>query len=816
MGKTLIIAEKPSVGRDLADVLPGTFKKHDNFLESDEWVITWAVGHLVELAEPDDYDEKLKKWRKADLPIIPGQKGIEGFKLRPRDGDSGKQLKAIHRLAARDDVDRVINACDAGREGELIFAYTMDLAPVKKPVDRLWISSMTKKAITEGFENLRPGEEMQNLEASARSRSEADWLVGMNATRAATIKARSAFGGVVSLGRVQTPTLGILAARERAIKAFEPETYFLLTAHIELADKSGRKYDGLWFDPTKPANDKRATWLSTSDSAKEKIDLIKGNDGVIESLDIKKQNERAPLLYDLTSLQREANRKFGFTARRTLAAAQSLYERHKVLTYPRTNSRYLSTDMVPELKTRMSHLSSIGEYSDSVAYVMQLNELPLERIVNDDKVEDHHAIIPTEQTPDFSKFSGDDQRIYDMVVRRFIAAFHPIAKWELTTIISEIVGERFRTKGRVLVVPGWKAVYGITGTQSNAQQEDSEAPADERDDLQLPKVEQNEKITCADAEFEEKQTKPPARYTEGTLLSAMETAGKLVDDEAMREAMKESGLGTPATRAQIIELLVNRQYIQREGKDLRVTTKGMKLIEILDGHPLTSPELTGGWEKQLRDIEHGTFTHSKFLKEIVEFTQGTVEQILEIDGDKLKMQRVVLGPCPRCAAAGREELIRENARAYGCTSWKSREETGCGFVIWRTVAGRQIMPEEAKELLEARETSQELQGFRSRAGKPFRAKLRLNDEDKVEFVFAEPRKGAPSKGKEATGEGADGAKKATKKSASAKTAAKKTGAAKAKPKAGSKAKSGESGASAKKTPAKKVTSKKKEAEKTTA
>jgi DNA topoisomerase-3 len=750
MGKTLIVAEKPSVGRDLADALPGTFVKHDGYLESGDHVITWAIGHLVELAEPEDYDERLKKWRKADLPIIPGSGGLQEFKLRARSGDTKKQLELVHSLAARDDVEDIINACDAGREGELIFAYTMDIAPAKKPVRRLWISSMTRKAIRDGFEQLRQGADMANLEASARSRSEADWLVGMNATRAATVRARSAFGGVVSLGRVQTPTLGILAEREKAIAAFIPETYHLITGSFDTVENAGRMYDGLWFDPSKPANDSRSTWISKREDADAVAARTSGATGTIESLEIKKQSERAPLLYDLTSLQRDANRRFGFSARATLAAAQSLYEQHKVLTYPRTNSRYLTTDMVGDLKGRASMFTKLDAYAAAARYVDGLAELPLERIVNDAKVDDHHAIIPTEQVADISKLREGEKRIYDLVVRRYLAAFHPTARYELTTVITAIDQDRFRTKGRVLVEAGWKGVYGLG---AEAPRDDSAEP-DEQEKKDLPKLAEGEKVTCTDAEVEEKQTKPPARYTEGTLLSAMETAGKLVDDEAMREAMKERGLGTPATRAQIIELLVNRQYIQREGRNLRVTAKGMKLIEILDGHPLTSPEMTGGWEKQLRDIEHGDLTAADFMSNIVDFTGKTVEKILEIDPEKLRMQRAVLGPCPRCAAEGREEMIRENSRAYGCTSWKSKEEPGCGFVIWRTTAGRQIMPDEAKELLENRVTSQELQGFRSRAGKPFKAKLMLNDEDKVEFLFENPRpkrggKGAAKKGDDA-------------------------------------------------------------------
>jgi DNA topoisomerase-3 len=791
MGKTLIVAEKPSVGRDLADALPGTFEKKEGFFEGTDHVITWAVGHLVELAEPEDYNEALKKWRVKDLPIIPGKNGIDPFKLRARSGDSEKQLKIIHRLARRDDVDDIVNACDAGREGELIFAYTMDLSGVDKPVQRLWISSMTKKAIKEGFEHLRRGEDMRHLESSARSRSEADWLVGMNATRAATIRGRSAFGGVVSIGRVQTPTLGILATREQAIADFVPETYFLIKGDFDTVEPAGRSYSGMWFDHTKPKSDPRATWAGTKEEAEARVAKVKGARGKVASTEIKKRSVRPDLLYDLTSLQRDANRRFGYSARRTLGLAQALYEAHKVLTYPRTNSRFLTTDMIPELQSRAANFESLPLYAEAATFVKGLKELPLERIVNDEKVDDHHAIIPTEQVADLGKLKDDERRIYDLVVRRYLAAFHPIAKHEDTVVVTEVEGEHFRTKGSVLVEPGWRAVYGLG---ADAPPEEGEAKPDEDEKQHLPKLTEGEAVDAQtdDEQPQEKQTKPPARYTEGTLLSAMETAGKLVDDEAAREMMKDRGLGTPATRASIIELLIGRQYVQREGRALRVTSKGMKLIEILEGHPLISPDMTGDWEKQLRDIEHGELSSEQFMKGIVDFTEQTVEKITEIDKDKLKMARAELGPCPRCLANGNVDengnphIIRENARAYGCTSWKSREDAGCGFVIWRSIAGRQLMPDEAKELIEQRFTTNELHGFRSRAGKPFRARLKLDENDKVVFDFPELPEGQKrwQKGESSEGEGEAEAAAAAEGEAPAKKPARKKAPAKSKAKAG--------------------------------
>ena len=712
--KTLVIAEKPSVARDLADALPGTFENHDSYLESEDTVITFAVGHLVELIDPEDYDERFKKWRMADLPIVP-----EEFKLRPRDKKAEKQLKVIHKLLQRDDVDRIVNACDAGREGELIFAYIYETSGVDKPVERLWISSMTKTAIKEGFESLRPGEQLRQLEAAARSRSEADWLVGMNATRAATIRGRAWVGGVVSLGRVQTPTLALLVKREREIQAFVPEPYWLVHAQFD------PRYEGLWFEGDE-------TRLKEAKRAEEIAAKVSGKDGVVESVERKEQSERAPLLYDLTSLQRDANRRFGFSARRTLQAAQSLYEDKKAITYPRTSSRWLSGDLVAQLKPTAATLQPIGEYAAAARYVLGLQQLPLARVVNDSKVTDHHAVIPTDVEHDVSRFSPDERRIFDLVARRFLAVFHPPARYARTTVVTLVEEERFRSRGKITLEAGWRGVYGLLSEADQAAQKQDEEG--ENESAELPPLEQGQAITCAKAEVEAKETKPPPRYTEATLLSAMETAGKLIDDEELREAMKESGLGTPATRAETIETLIRREYIERGGKDLMPTPKGLQVITMLEEHPLTSPELTGSWEKRLTDIEHGEDDRSKFIGDIAEFTRATVEKIAELDKEKLRPERVELGPCPRCGAET-GEIIKENSKAYGCTSWKSREETGCGFVIWKRVAGRTLTPEIARQLLEEGKTKEVISGFRSRAGKPFRARLVLNDEGKVEFDF---------------------------------------------------------------------------------
>jgi DNA topoisomerase-3 len=757
MAKTLVIAEKPSVGRDLAGALDGPFqrrkledikpkrtkKKAEEptneevvdaaksktksrttrdeavFLESDDYVITWAVGHLVQLAEPEEYDEKWKKWKMADLPIVPPN----GFKLVPRDAKSKKQLKLIETLLKREDVDKIINACDAGREGELIFAYVYESVfgesatspEAPKPVQRLWISSMTKQAIREGFEKLRPGTQMQHLEEAARSRSEADWLVGMNATRAATIRGRAWVGGVVSLGRVQTPTLGMIVKREREIQAFVPEAYRLVHATFQ------PPYQGLWFegDETRIFGD-----LERADQIVAKVS---GQDGTIEKVERKEQSERSPLLYDLTSLQRDANRRYGFSARRTLQAAQSLYEGKKAITYPRTSSRYLSGDMVAQLKPTAATLQPVPEYRAAADYVLGLDQLPLQRVVNDAKVDDHHAIIPTDIEKDMEALTPDERRVFDLVAKRFLAVFHPPARYARTTVITVVEEERFRTRGKVTLEAGWRAVYGVEPDQERQAEDESEGG-------EIPALQEGQTVRCIAAEVEEKMTRPPPRYTEATLLSAMETAGKLIDDEELREAMKESGLGTPATRAETIETLIRREYIERVGKDLQATPKGIQVITMLEEHKLTSPELTGDWEHKLSDIERGRGDRKAFMKGIADFTKETVDQIAALDKEKLRPERVELGPCPRCGAVT-GEIIRENSKAYGCTSWKSREEVGCGFVIWKRVASRTLTPEIARQLIEERRTREVLSGFRSRNGKPFRARLVLNDEDKIEFEF---------------------------------------------------------------------------------
>jgi DNA topoisomerase-3 len=743
MGKTLVIAEKPSVGRDLTKALPGAFTKHEGYLESDSHVVTWAVGHLVQLAEPDEYDAKYKKWRMADLPIVPDR-----FKLVVRDERSRKQMTVITKQLKRDDVDEVINACDAGREGELIFAWTYEKAAAKKPVERLWLSSMTATAIKQAFASLRPAQEFARLEQAARSRSEADWIVGMNATRAATIRLRSSFDGAVSLGRVQTPTLAIIARREEEIRAFTPEPYWLVDAVFEpTTGESGRRYHGRFHAGAQPR-------MATAAEADAVVAAVRGQTGEITKLEKTTKKERAPLLYDLTSLQRDANTRFGFSARRTLAAAQRLYEEHKALTYPRTSSRFLTSDMAPEIKPIAGHVGSRREYARAAAYVTGLDVLPLGRVVNDAKVTDHHAIIPTNSQHNLDRMSDDDRRIYDMVVRRFLAAFHPEAVFENTRLETTVAEHIFRTRGRVLVVPGWRGVYGEgleeerAGSSSSA--DGSGDGDDEIDDGSLPKLAQGEPVDTLSVDAAEKETKPPRRYSDASLLAAMETAGKLVDDDELREAMKESGIGTPATRAAIIERLIDVGYIERDGRALVATEKGLNVIRLLDAHPLTSPSLTGDWEHRLERIEQGEEQRETFMRDIAAFAGQTVSE-LDARLKEVRIPRANLGPCPVCG-----HDIVENRKGFSC--W-SREDPGCGFVIWKSKAGKTLPMAVARELISTGRTEKPVTGFKGRSGRSFRARLALmqTDDGKWRVEFDEPwaREGAkPPEGEEAPEAGA--------------------------------------------------------------
>ncbi|MEA2297556.1 MAG: topoisomerase [Solirubrobacteraceae bacterium] len=744
-GKTLVIAEKPSVGRDLAKVLTGPFAKNEGFLEGPDHVITWAVGHLVQLADPEEYDPKFKKWRMADLPIVPPR-----FKLVVRDERSKKQMSVVNKQLHREDVEVVINACDAGREGELIFAYLFEKAKADKPVRRLWLSSMTNNAMREAFAHLRPAEELQSLEQAARSRSEADWIVGMNSTRAATIRLRSSFDGAVSLGRVQTPTLAIVARREEEIRAFRPEPYWLVDARFEPSGDAERAYEARFHAAAKPR-------LATEAQAAAIVAAVRGAAGEITKVEKRKQTEKAPMLYDLTSLQREANTRFGFSARRTLGAAQRLYEEHKALTYPRTNSRFLTSDMVEEIKPTAAGVGRRAEYREAAAYVTGLDLLPLGRVVDDARVTDHHAIIPTRADHPVEKMNDDDRRIYDLVVRRFLAVFHPDAILENTRVETTVAEHVFRTRGKVLLVAGWRAVYlampdsarvPASGDPSLRPTGEARADDDEVDGGVLPKLEQGEPTRTLEVESLAKETKPPRRYTDASLLGAMETAGKLVDDEELREAMKDSGIGTPATRASIIERLIDVGYLERDGRALVATEKGRNVIRLLGEHALTSPDLTGSWEHRLGRIERGEELRQRFMDDIAGFARETIEE-LDAKLKDVRIPRANLGPCPVCG-----HDIVENRKGYSC--W-SRDDPGCGFVIWKGKAGKQLPLVVARELISTGRTEKPVTGFKGRSGRSFRARLALmqTEDGKWRTEFDEPwaREGAKPPEVEGEGEG---------------------------------------------------------------
>jgi DNA topoisomerase III len=744
MSKTLVIAEKPSVGQDLARVLKGPFKKNEGWLEGPEHVITWAVGHLVQLAEPDEYDPKFKRWRMDDLPIVP-----ERFKLVVRDERSRKQMSVVTKQLGRDDIDEVVNACDAGREGELIFAYLYEKAKAKKPVRRLWLNSMTSAAMKEAFTALRPAEEFERLEQAARSRSEADWIVGMNATRAATIRLRSSFDGAVSLGRVQTPTLAIIARREEEIKAFKPEPYWIVDATF--AADAERSYEGRFHAGAGAAGKTRGPRIATEEEALAIVQACEGEQGAITKLEKKEQREKAPMLYDLTTLQREANNRYGFSAKRTLAAAQRCYEEHKALTYPRTSSRYLPNDMVAEIKPIAELVGARPEYRKAAEYVTGLDLLPLARVVDDAKVTDHHAIVPTRSEHLLEKMGADDKRIYDMVARRFLAVFHPEAVFENTRVETTVPaaavadgnedgGHVFRTRGRLLLTPGWRGVYDEVATETRPKGEE-----DEGADQQLPRLEQGEQVDLSQIASERKETKPPRRYSDASLLGAMETAGKLVDDDELREAMKDSGIGTPATRSAIIERLIQVGYVERDARALVATEKGLNVIRLLNEHALTSPTMTGSWEHRLGKIERGEDSRKEFMSDIAGFAEETVKE-LDTTLKDVRIPRAKLGPCPVC---GHE--IAENRKGYSC--W-AREDPGCGFVIWKSKAGKQLPVAVARELIKTGYTARQVTGFRGRSGRTFRARLALSQTEegkwRVEFDEEWAREGA--KPPEATGE----------------------------------------------------------------
>ena len=727
MSKSLIIAEKPSVAADLARALakaPGmtVFQKDHDYFENDTHVITSAVGHLLEQEMPMKDGKKIG-WGFTTLPILP-----EKFELKPID-KTADRFRLVSRLIKRKDVGEIINACDAGREGELIFRNIIEATGTSKPVSRMWMQSMTNNAILEAFDQMRTDEEMQPLAAAAKCRSESDWIVGINSTRALTAL-NSRHGGfrLTPVGRVQTPTLTIMAKREREIANFVPRTYW--EVHALFGVKAG-EYAGRWLDESwkKDETDehKKAERIWDEELAQAIVARCKGQMATVEET-TKPTRQIPPLLYDLTSLQREASNRFGFSARRTLQLAQSLYERHKALTYPRTDSRFLPNDYIGTVKSTIKGFSQLtmgktgafpGELRTFCDRIIDNDWVrPNRRIFDGTKVSDHFAIIPTGQMPPKS-LDEAEQKLYDMVLRRFLCVFFPAAEFDVTIRISRIGEDAFKTDGKIMRVPGWLEVYG----KKAADEQDGEGGG-----RVLVPVDTNEKAKVREIESREEATKPPPRYNEATLLSTMEGAGKLVEDEELAEAMSERGLGTPATRAAIIEGLIFDKYIERQQRDLIVTTKGLELVDQLNEigvETLSSPELTGQWEYKLREMEHRRLDRGTFMKDIRNLAADIVDKSKAfVKAMKEKAFPDFHATCPFCGT----KAFKQTVDYYLCKG------ENCKLRVFKNVAGKELSEEQVRHLIEKRFLPP-MDGFRSRLGKEFRAGIEVKDDKKVNFVF---------------------------------------------------------------------------------
>ena len=732
MSKSLIIAEKPSVAQDIVRALGSStekFDKHDEYFESERYVVTSAVGHLLEIKAPEEFDVKRGKWSFAHLPVIPPH-----FDLNPIDKSKGR-LSAIVKLVKRKDVGALINACDAGREGELIFRLIQQHSKSKHPVQRLWLQSMTPAAIRDGFAHLRSDAQMLPLADAARCRSEADWLVGINGTRAMTaFNSRDGGFFLTTVGRVQTPTLSIMVEREEKIRKHVSRDYWEIKASF--AAQAG-EYEGKWFDPK---------WKKNPDDAEQRSDRV-WNERDAQAIaaatlgqpasvteEAKPSSQSAPGLYDLTTLQREANSRFGFSAKTTLSLAQALYEKHKVLTYPRTDSKALPEDYVPVVRQTMEMIASEDLPGPLRALATHARKAlsegyvkPNKRIFDNSKVSDHFAIIPTLLAP--RSLSEIEAKLYDMVVKRFLAVFYPAAEFMVTTRVSTARNEgrdhSFQTNGKVMVKPGWLAVYGREAQEADAN---------------LVAVAPGEVVRTEAVAVNALKTKPPARYTEATLLSAMEGAGKLIDDDELREAMQEKGLGTPATRAAIIEGLIYEKYIHREGRELVPGAKAFQLMTLLRGlgvEDLTKPELTGNWEFQLAEMEKGRLKREAFMAEIAQMAERIVRKAKEYDRDTIPGDYATLkAPCPNCGG-----VVKENYRRFACGGPLGvvGSEEGCGFSISKIPGSRAFELDEVEHFLADHKIGP-LEGFRSKAGWPFTAELKLAYDDelknwKLEFDF---------------------------------------------------------------------------------
>ena len=720
MSKSLVITEKPSVAVDIAKALGG-FTEHDGYSESDDYVVTFAVGHLFELLQPEEVDEKYKAWTLEVLPILPNGE----FQIKPKKGQS-ERIRTIKKLLARDDVETVVNACDAGREGELIFREIVKYLGSEKPILRLWLQSMTSDAIKRGFRSLRDGEEFNGLADAAECRAFSDWLIGMNSTRAltkrfASRKERTAW----SAGRVQTPTLALMVDRELEVLAHVPRPYWRVTGNFE---HSGHSYTGTWFDPAfKPGDDEEASAdrIFEQSRADAIAKAVSGQPGVASETR-KPSRESAPPLFDLTSLQREGNRRFGWSARRTLSAAQRCYERHKMLTYPRTDSRCLPTDYrdtVAQVLTSLTEaanleLEGFADYARSAAHLKEVGLENEARTFDDKGVSDHFAIIPTGNVPK-GEFTGDDKRLFDLVTRRFLATFHPPAIWERVERFTEVEGERFQTRTRSLQEVGWRSV--LAGGGEEESEASTMAPLREGET-----VTQGVEIAAAEVQSQEEQTKPLPRITEARLLSLMQNAGRQIEDEELAAVLQEKGIGTPATRAEVIENLIRKGYVVRQGKGLRPTVKGIRLIDSLRRiqiDRLASPALTGELEQHLQEVEKGTRTAKQFMKEVTKYAVEVVERAKTFGYEELYADVEPLGPCPSC---GRPVL--EMAWFYRCTPPGEDPEKDCPMRFWKDTSGRYLDSGAVRALLKDGETPV-LDGFTARNGRTYRAHIEINREE---------------------------------------------------------------------------------------
>ncbi len=698
----LVICEKPSVAADVARALQSgrTFEKQPWGYEAPDLLVAAAAGHLVAELPPEKYDPKYKTWSYGDLPIIP-----EKFLYEPRDERAGTRLRQLSELMRRQDVTEIVNACDAGREGEHIFKLIIQYARLgaSKTVKRAWFSSMTTQAIQEAFANLRDDREMLPLENAARCRAEADWLVGMNATRAASCT----LGGqrqLLSIGRVQTPTLALIVRRDLEIENFVPEDYFQVRGDL-LA--SGTPIHGWW----RSSRDKDATdRFSERAPAETLAAAIKtAGKGVVADVEVRDESVGAPKLFDLTELQREANKRFGLTAAKTLECAQALYETHKYLSYPRTDSRYITSDMASTIPSLVRRVKAAGpEYATAADLVLAACNPHV--LVNDAKVNDHHAILPTDAPHDLSKLSKDERNIYDLVARRTLAALLGPQKLQRTIVWVAIDAEHdgsspvlLRVAGKVEIEPGWKVALPQEPEKSKKEGDDEE---EGDDDGQLPAIAVGDELSVLTAEVVDRQTKPPARFNEASLLGAMATAGRLVTDEEAADAMKDSGLGTPATRASILERLMKVEYLERQGRQLRATAKGRGVIIALGEHPLTAPDLTGEWERRLRILERSSpeeaeSLRAEFSSAAREFAAQITAGFAEMTPDLLKAGRKVVGPCP---VPNCEGSVAETRMGWGCDSWKSKEDPGCGFAVWKDRGGKKATEKDLlKHMTDVRE-----------------------------------------------------------------------------------------------------------------